>query len=127
MEVCFNPVPEKARFIADYVVVTKGIGSAANATLACILFFGAIFPLLVENRNKLNMIAWDCFTLAHECLGLVSICNKPIFQRGMPGVGFILLSTLRAQLIIRVRFAVQTEISKCYYRVSVIWLRNGSL
>lgn len=109
------------------MVVTNGIGSAVNTTLACILFFGAIFPLLLENRNKLNMIAWDRFMLALECLSLASIRNKPIFQRGMPELGFILLSILSAELIVRLLFAVQAEISKCYYRVSVIWLRNGSL
>lgn len=90
-------------------------------------FFGAIFPLLVENRNKLKMIAWDCFMLALECLFSVSIHNKPILQRGMPELGFILLSILSAKLVMRILLAVQTEISKCYYRVSVIWLRNGSL
>lgn len=63
---------------------------------------------------------------AQECLRLMLIWNKHIFRRGVPGVGLILPSTLSAKLIIRVRFAVQTEISKCYYRVSVIWLRNGS-
>ena len=66
--VFLNPVPEKARFMADYVVVTNGEGGAVNTALACILFFGDIFPLLVENRNKLNMIAWDCFMLTQEGL-----------------------------------------------------------
>lgn len=46
----------------------------------------------------------------------------------MPGVGLVLLSILSAELLtIRVLFAVEPKISKCYYRVSVIWLRNGSL
>lgn len=53
--------------------------------------------------------------------------EQTYFSKGaVPGVGLILPSTLNAKLIIRVRFAAQTEISKCYYRVSVIWLRNGS-
>lgn len=40
-----NPVPEKARFITDYAVVTNGEEGAVSFTaLACILFFGDIFP-----------------------------------------------------------------------------------
>lgn len=66
--VFLNPVPEKARFITDYVVVTNGEGGAVNTALACILFFGDIFPLLVENRSKLKMIAWDCLMLTREGL-----------------------------------------------------------
>lgn len=63
----FNPVPEKARFIADYVVVTNGEGSTADTRLARTLFFGDVFLLLVGNRNKLNTIAWVCFMLAQDC------------------------------------------------------------
>lgn len=46
--VVFNPVPEKARFINDYAVVTMVREGAVNTALACILFFGDIFSFLVE-------------------------------------------------------------------------------
>lgn len=98
--VFLNPVPEKARFITDYVVVTNGEGGAVNSALGCILFFGAIFPLLVENKNKLKMIAWDC---------IAGPCSKG----GRQGM-FILLSSLSAKLTIRVVFLIQIQISKCY-------------
>ena len=61
--VFLNPVPEKARFITDYVVVTNGEGGAVNTALACILFFGDIFPLLVENRSFSNILKGLIFWL----------------------------------------------------------------
>lgn len=103
VEAFFNPVPEKARFIADYVVVTNGEGSAVNTAPARILFFGDIFPPLVENRKKLNMIARDCFMFTQEGLRWSSPVTDPFFKGGRQGT-FILLSILSAKLTIRVVF-----------------------
>lgn len=91
--------------MADDAAVTNGEGSTVNTALARILFWGDIFPLLVGNRNKLNMIARDGFLLTQEHRPFLWSLQQTWFPTGDTG---LLLGVLGARLMIGVLFAAET-------------------
>lgn len=64
---------------------------------------------------------------ARECSWAMLDPSQTDSSKGDAQGVFILLSVLRAKLTTRVLLPVEARISKCSSRVSVIWLRNGSL